>query len=143
MGDHIEDQVLMKLVNGTLREEEELLLYEHIGQCDFCAMRYSEIIEKHMIKAPMGMKESILNQTAPIPFKKESSKISFYSYCAKAVIGMVAGLLLLFGNTPFYQGMLMLQMRSYSQSIEFDNQMNEKMKQFETYFFMQESDRYD
>ena len=134
VSDHIEEETLKKLIQGTLSEQEQINVLEHLAVCDKCAWRYSECMEHHIIKAPVDLKDSIMERSQWILNKPQRKYLIFYRYCTKIGIGMVASLLFLFGNSNIYTTIDQFQRNTYVESVQFTNSVQEKLKQVQNQF---------
>ncbi len=138
MNEHIDEITLRQFATDSLSEQQQLYLLEHIAQCDQCAMKYSEIMEEHLIKAPIAMKDSIMEQKDAIQQADNKKYFVFYRYCTKVGIGMVASLLLLFGNPSIFNRIDSFPKKTQIESIKLRDSVQQKLKEIENQFVFKE-----
>ena len=138
MEEHIDEFVLQRFIQGYLKEQEEIKVLEHIALCEQCAQRYSELMEHKIIKAPVGMKDTILQKQKYIQKQEQRKRLVFYQYCIKVGIGMAASLMFLFGNLSFYTKVEDFQVKAQIESIKFTDSMQEKIKNFQDKFLIKD-----
>ncbi|MBS6561147.1 MAG: hypothetical protein KH355_12885 [Clostridiales bacterium] len=138
MDKHIDEITLRQFATDSLAEQEQLSILEHIAQCEQCAMKYSEIMEEKLIKAPISMKNSIMEQKDAIQQADNKKYFVFYRYCTKVGIGMVASLLLLFGNPSISNMIDYFPKKTQIESVKFRNSVQKKLKEIESQFVFKE-----
>ena len=92
---HLTEDTVKLLKLGTLRDEELILILEHIGDCQECASVFADSFEEEeLAQAPLGFEEKV-----QIKIKnKKKSNIHFNLYCARVVVAASIALIMVFSN---------------------------------------------
>ena len=96
---HLTEILLKALKSGLLKDNELILVSEHICTCERCAGTFADSFnDNELAKAPLGFEEEIQSK---IKNKKENNiQLAFYSL--RVVIAACMALVFVFSNTLNY-----------------------------------------
>jgi hypothetical protein len=113
MIEHLSEETILRLKNGSLSEDRKLAALDHIGECDFCADAYAKCLEEDGVlmvspdfSSEIVKKISRIKKVSNIDGKrKELGKREFYFYSFKVgIAACIALLLLLTANIRYGSG---------------------------------------
>jgi len=92
---HISVEIMCKLKEGNLSDEELIIVLDHITNCSECAGILADSYdENELIEVPEGFEESIeLNIK-----NKKQTKFNFGLYCMKVTVAAAIAIIMVFSN---------------------------------------------
>lgn len=129
---HIEDEKLKQFSQGTLETDEIIKLLEHMKDCSYCTEQFMQIEENNQMKAPVYLKDNILNRTkmpdikVKTQLKVVSKKTELFFYSLKTTAAVVCALLLLFSVSYVNQSNVLEQQQRVSVSSDIGSKLYEK-----------------
>ncbi|WP_251862065.1 hypothetical protein [Clostridium sp. Marseille-Q2269] len=92
---HLTEYTIKSLKFGTLKDEELILVLDHISDCEKCAGIFADSFENdELAQAPLGFEEKV---QIKIKSNKENN-IQFNRYCARVAIAASIALIMVFSN---------------------------------------------
>lgn len=94
MKQHIEMDDLKAFHQGTLLDQQEKALLEHIGDCDYCATLFAQSFEHDLAHMPDNLKEAIIEKSQYVKTDQQTLKEKFYRYCIQVSVTVCFSLVL-------------------------------------------------
>lgn len=100
---HLSVETVVKLKEGTLNDEELMIVLDHITECTECAGVLADSYnENELVDVPEGFEENVtlkISETEHIKVNdKKHTKFNFNFYCMKVIAAASIAILMLFSN---------------------------------------------